>query len=501
MRSRLALVALASMLLLVGSAQARPQLPIGHTGRWLTDARGRVVVVHGTNMVYKIPPYDPAAVGFDNDDAAFLARIGFNAVRVGVIWKGLEPEPGVYSAAYLARIAATVRVLARHGILSLLDFHQDLYNEMFQGEGAPDWAVLDAGLPNPKLGFPGNYLGNPALQHALDAFFSNALGPGGVGLQVRFAGAWLDVAQRFRHAMSVLGYELFNEPFPGTTWELCASPVGCPFDAELTAFYRRVRGAIRGADEHTLIWYEPNVLFNDGAGTAVGGLGDGRAGFAFHDYCLTEPETGSPQGCDTFDNLVFANATGHVARTGEALLMSEFGSTTDTAYLLTMLRRADREMVPWLEWSYCKCGSPTDTGEAGIVRDPAKPPRGSNLIAATLRALVEPYPQVIAGTPLAWGYDERTSSFTLSYSTARASGNGRFGSGSETEVAMPPLVYARGYSVQARGAAIVSKADAALLVLAACPGVRTIAVTARPGGRSRESCRIRPRAARRPVSR
>ncbi|MCW2659182.1 MAG: endoglycoceramidase [Mycobacterium sp.] len=35
--------------------------------------------------------------------------------------------------------------LASHGIVSLLDFHQDLYNEAFQGEGAPAWAVQQAG--------------------------------------------------------------------------------------------------------------------------------------------------------------------------------------------------------------------------------------------------------------------------------------------------------------------------------------------------------------------
>jgi Cellulase (glycosyl hydrolase family 5) len=148
-----------------------------------------VVIMHGINMVYKRPPYDPAAIGFGNDDAAFLASIGFNAVRVGVIWKAVEPRPGVYDNAYLNRIAGTVRTLARHGIVSLLDFHQDMYNERFQGEGAPNWAVEDDGLPAvPKRGFPGNYLAMPALWHAFDHFWGNSAGPGGVGLQNRYGG-------------------------------------------------------------------------------------------------------------------------------------------------------------------------------------------------------------------------------------------------------------------------------------------------------------------------
>lgn len=91
---------------------------MGHAGRWITDAHGRVVIVHGIDMVYKVAPY-PAATGFGNDDAAFLARMGFNAVRVGVIWKAVEPEPGVYDDAYVNH-AGTDRTLARHGIVSLL---------------------------------------------------------------------------------------------------------------------------------------------------------------------------------------------------------------------------------------------------------------------------------------------------------------------------------------------------------------------------------------------
>src|SRR5205085_7338626 len=95
-------------------AQAVPRLPPSHAGRWITDSGGRVVIVHGTNMVYKLPPYYPSAAGFGADDAAFLQRIGFNAVRVGVIWKAVEPRPGEFDGAYLGQVAATVKALAAH---------------------------------------------------------------------------------------------------------------------------------------------------------------------------------------------------------------------------------------------------------------------------------------------------------------------------------------------------------------------------------------------------
>ncbi len=471
-------------------AQAAPRLPLGHAGRWITDARGRVVVMHGINMVYKRPPYDPAAVGFGNDDAGFLARIGFNAVRVGVIWKAVEPHPGVYSGAYLNKIAATVRVLARHHIVSLLDFHQDMYNERFQGEGAPDWAVQDDGLPaTPKDGFPGNYLAMPALWHAFDHFWDNSAGPGSVGLQNRYAGAWRRVAKRFRKIPSVLGYELFNEPFPGTGYAACASASGCPaFDAKLTTFDRRVAHAIRHTDPRTLIFYEPSVLFNFGFVTHVGALRDPHAGFSFHDYCFTASSTGCKQ-----ETPPFTRALAHVTRTHEALLLDEFGSTNATADLEGMVARADHYMVPWLEWAYCGCADPTTTGsgnQQAIVINPAKPPTGKNLEHGTLRALVEPYPQVISGTPRSWSYSRTSRTFTLAYLRRRASGRGFFPSGSVTEISTPRLVYGDHYAAHVTGGAIVSRPHASILLVASCPRSKKISVRITPGGHNHSACRV-----------
>ena len=123
-----------------GSPPPGPTPPLATSGRWITDADGRAVIVHGVNMVYKRPPYYPGAIGFNDADAKFLRRHGFDAVRLGVIYTGVEPSPGRYSAGYLDHIAGTQRMLARQGIFSLLDFHQDLYAEKFTGEGFPSWA-------------------------------------------------------------------------------------------------------------------------------------------------------------------------------------------------------------------------------------------------------------------------------------------------------------------------------------------------------------------------
>jgi len=141
--------------LLAGATQsvASPKPPLGHEGSWITDASGRVVILHGFNMVSKVGSYRPEDTGFGGDDAHFLHRHGFNTVRLGIIYKGLEPQPpGAdgrpdYRLGYLRSIARTERALAKRKIFSLLDFHQDLYNERFEGEGWPDWQTLDDGLP------------------------------------------------------------------------------------------------------------------------------------------------------------------------------------------------------------------------------------------------------------------------------------------------------------------------------------------------------------------
>jgi len=463
--------------------------PFGHAGRWITDSGGRVVVLHGLNEVYKVPPYYPGlpAFGFGDDDAAFLAANGFDAVRVGVIWKAVEPQPGRYDQGYLEQIVATVDTLARHGIVSLLDFHQDQFSERFGGEGAPDWAVLDDGQPNG----PGGYVGNQALQRSFDHFWNNDPGPDGVGLQDRFAAAWAHVAARFRSDPAVLGYELINEPWPGTAWQPCAQPAGCPtFDAKLTAFTRRVDAVIRTVDSRTLVFYEPNVLFTFGNDTQLGPIGDPRAAFAFHDYCLIHAQSGSNAGCDAPDDLVFANALKRAAATGDAVLETEFGSTDDAGNLNAMVARADRNMVGWLEWAYSGDSITSSPGgyTQSLVIDPSKPPTGPNVKEAKLAILARPYPQVVAGTPESWSFDPASSMFKLHYRT-RKPGGGRFPRYAETDIAAPAVEYPGGYSVRLKGGVALSAPGRELLRVLACPGARSVTVTVKPSGPSHNGCK------------
>jgi endoglycosylceramidase len=478
----LAVTALALAALVPAPASlAAPSEPLGHAGRWITDADGRVVIVHGANVVpsgFEAPPERPAEAGFTRADAEFLAAHGFNAVRLGWFHAGLEPQPDSYDDSYLEHYERIHGLLAGEGIFTLLGMHQDQYAVKYKGRGLPQWAALDNGLPNTEQGFPGGYFTNPALLRAYDNFWANAAGPGGVGIQDRFAAAWRRVAARFAGKPRVLGYDIFNEPWPGSPWPTCANTEGCPpggFDqTQLTAFSNRVIAAIRQGDARRLAFYEPNLQFDVGAKTRHGKVGDPNAGFSFHNYCLGAapglPHAPDPANLcrDVGERMVFQNAESHSAETGAALLMTEFGDVVNPAIHERIVDLADEFMVGWTVWSWFRAAGQ-------IKKDPRKPPTPDNVHQDLLAANVRPFPRLIAGTPTRYGFDRRTKRFEARFATRLP--NGRPAGRLESEVYVPRLHYGGAYRVAVRGAQITGGLGTQLLRLRNCPGADSVSVT------------------------
>ena len=72
----------------------------------------------------------------------FLKDNGLNVIRLGVQWPGYQPSRSFYNSTYLDVIFSIVEKAASYGIYTLLDFHQDVLNENFCGEGIPSWTLL-----------------------------------------------------------------------------------------------------------------------------------------------------------------------------------------------------------------------------------------------------------------------------------------------------------------------------------------------------------------------
>ena len=165
---------------------------------------------------------------FAEDDAKLLASMGYNTIRLGVLWAGLEPERGRYNLTYLDQVVACVDIAARHGLHPVLDMHQDVFNRRFCGNGVPDWVPQppEFNFPYPieveyevdENGYPSredcdsvqwpNYHFTTSLSHSVGNLYKNY-----DGLLDKFAAFWGLVAQTFADRDSVIGYEIMNEPW------------------------------------------------------------------------------------------------------------------------------------------------------------------------------------------------------------------------------------------------------------------------------------------------
>jgi endoglycosylceramidase len=449
---------------------------LGTAGSFLTNSDGQVVILHGLNEVYKVAPGEPSASGFSDDDAAFLAANGFNAVRVGVIWSDLEPEPGQFNSAYLASIEQTVQTLGSHGIYSIIDFHQDAYNTAFGGEGAPDWATETNGATNISLPFPYNEFFDPAEGQAWDSFWSNADAPNGIGLEDNYSQMLEYVANAFNGNSNVAGFELMNEPSPGSSTFL-STLFGSPFfdSQQLTPFYDQGADAIRAVDPTTPIFFEPNVLSNAGVPTDLGTVDATNTVLSFHDYC--EFDLGS-LGCIPSVSAIVGNAEAYAEAHDIPAFMTEFGATSDQTAIAAPMQGADQNLIGWTEWAYSSQGDITTSASPpsseSLVFNPELPPTGSNVNTANLDTLAEPYPQVISGTPTSFSFENGT--FDFNYSTEEADGLGSFAAGSQTTISVPAVEFPNGYEVSVTGGQVVSAPDAPELVIASDNGASTVTV-------------------------
>jgi len=492
-------------------------------GPFLYDDRGRVVFLHGVNVVYKHPPYEVypdrhKPWNFDAATASRIAGLGFDVVRLGMTWAGLEPgtdpandpaictrgtpeNPHQYDATilyrYLDRLKKTVALLGRYHIYTLLDMHQDVYSTMFDGEGAPNWAVCTDGVKS--VDPPGRWsleYGTRAAGIAFHHFWTNNV----VGdLQGQFDMVWGKVASFFRNDPSVIGFDPFNEPFSTSVLRVG----GQHFDGQLECFYTgtaHVGGTLDGAppircpthdpatgvipmlesnDPGALIFDEPDLYAGRGFPTYLGPMDFKSLVYNIHVYCGDRnPFTGNPidvTRCvrQEAKSLALRRADRPMMATpaqpaGPAWLVTEFGASSTPGFLARVTASFDHDLVGWIYWAWKYYDDPTGSGSEALLRTDGR-------LRPTARVLSETYAQAVAGTPLVMTFDPTTGLFHLRYRP-------------DHRLRAPTVVfvataehYAHGYCATASGGRIESTPGSTHLVVANDRRSRIVSVTVTSG--------------------
>jgi len=231
--------------------------PISVSGTKFIDSFGRQVILNGINKVNKNQNMNYT----DNDSALIyehLTRCGFNCVRLGIIWDGVEPQPGKYDEKYLDKIEERIKWAAQNGMYVLLDMHQDLYSVLYS-DGAPVWATLNENQPHvPGAIWSDAYFSSPAVQKAFDNFWANKPASDGIGLQDHYANMWKHIARRFGNYKNVIGYDIMNEPFNGSQGTYILPRIL----EEFARLYAEETGKVLSQNEVMEIWGDENKRFD-----------------------------------------------------------------------------------------------------------------------------------------------------------------------------------------------------------------------------------------------
>jgi len=546
--TRRAVTALAAAVALLAIPPGAAALPDGWAGAgfvqarggtYLTDAFGRRLQLHGVNLVAKcgggaidLPYPGTPCVGpargprlayvlsptardpgrrFTARDAGTLARLGFNVVRLGIVWEGLEPGPpavgpddATYCAPhapgapfprlgpsdpydpatvrrYLARTDRIVALLARAGIRVIVDMHSDVYGSAFayplaphpwNAEGAPPWATCTDGDPlTMPTGWPGAF-GVSAVRVAIHHFWANDVR---ADLQGQFARVLAAVARHYRDNADVLGYDLYNEPndqlSPVRDAELQCDdggprhePASCAA-AGGSALPDGLIGAVQRADPTHVVFYEPNGDSDYGIPTSIGisePMRFPRLAFAFHIYGY--PPLQIPQ---TLDERGRMHTLPH--RAPPPAVMDEFGATNRAARVAATVQLAEATDLSWAYWSAMQLHDPTrGSPYEGVLNQTTRRP-----YAALAQALAVPYAWATAGEPGLQSFDRVSRAFTYDFlSSPRIA--------APTQIEVPAYTYPRGYTVRVAGARVVSRPNASVLALSCDGPARRVVVELRP---------------------
>ena len=398
------------------------QFSIDPTNRFILDKHGRYSIFHGGNVVVKLPPYLPILDKFDYQyslntphDLETMKRLGFNSVRLGVIWEAVEKAPGVYDDEYLDKVEQIINTLGENGIYTMVDAHQDVFSRQFCGEGVPYFYVnemgydkkCDASALTRILDFVGvcktiedfNFRfdenGLPLIEDCVThnfqdyhfiAGFSSAYRnfyENRANIQDKFVEFWKKVVTRFKDNEYILGYDLWNEPAPGGPMEDIKSFIpGRPDIKDILPVYRKVDIELRKIKPNYILFFEntpvPDILPVFG-GLFLGSMDEKPAGddvpqvYNFHTYCCLSGTDTCAHGeasydksikvCPTFHQKQFKKEIKTAEKLNVPMFLSEFGACSDSLAcyneIISVMKITEENFISWSYWNYKPYGDHT----------------------------------------------------------------------------------------------------------------------------------------------
>ena len=398
-------------------------------GTLLRDGLGRVVFLRGVDAGgrSKFAPYVP----FDYADGQYAQALGaymdraaswgIDAMRVPFTWAALEPVQGQDDADWLARYQQLLDAAWARGIWTVVDFHQDVYAEIFCGDGFPSWTIPNP--PAPQHGCPGwqlEYFNDKDVEHAFDAFWAS-----GSPVQAGYLAAWDVMIARFRNEPGVLGFEPINEPAAGSQNQ-------SQFEATtLTDFFSAIVPHFRSLAPQSLVFVDAPGVDSVGATTAMTRpTGDGLV-FAPHYYPISNanPSVAFP-GIQSWASVG--------AQWNVPVFLGEFGVSHDNDgaldYINAHFAALDALGMSGTEWEYSVSADAWNSESDGVVAAD-----GTEYPVA--QALVRPFARAVAGDSITQAWDPSAGAFTLSYvPSASATTN-------ITEIQLPARAFPGGVGV------------------------------------------------------
>ncbi|GFI15749.1 hypothetical protein IMSAG249_00323 [Lachnospiraceae bacterium] len=177
---------------------------------------GREVLLQGINYVCKEKELNYLWPEH-RKNFAWFAQNGFNLIRLGIFWDGVEPHPGIYDDLYMERVEDVISDAEKENLYVMVDMHQDLWSVLY-ADGAPAWATLTDGAMHPSdcaMWFDA-YLKSDAIINAADHFWQNDPAEDGIGLMDHYFAMWEYVVRKLNKHKNIIGYEPMNEPFMGS---------------------------------------------------------------------------------------------------------------------------------------------------------------------------------------------------------------------------------------------------------------------------------------------